>query len=105
MMEPGAVQEPFGVALQMSGTDIIDAICNEIAASLSRSCDLRATDAYRSFGGTIKISLQLVDLDVTGIEQESAIGGKMDPLAAVEQIEVTVPGGKRGYVSRVRSTK
>jgi hypothetical protein len=102
-MDSGIVQEPFGVALQLSGDQIIDMVCSEVAASLARSCDLRGTDAYRSFGGQIKISLQLVDLDTTAIEQETSIGViKAD--GPVEHITVDVPA-KRGYISRVRASK
>jgi hypothetical protein len=100
-MDSGIGQEPFGLALQLSGQDIVDAICNEIAESLSRSCDLRATDSYRSFGGQIKISLQLVDLDTTAIQQEISIG-TLDPELPTEQIVIDVPAAKRGYVSRTR---
>jgi len=129
----GSSLEPItaiSVPGHISGTGIIDDLCNRIAEWLSRSCDLRATDAYAGYSAKVSIELQLADVDTTEVRADVALG-TIDPKLSTHTITlepdvagesdnsqplekpVVDPQGfvqapareKRIYVSRTRGTK
>ena len=72
------VMEPIVVPGSISGADVIDDLCVRIAEKLSLSGDLRTTDAYRNYSATVRIDLQLVDIDPVSISAKVAVG-TIDP--------------------------
>lgn len=46
-MEP-FITEPVAVLGRISGTEVINDLCDWIAEKLSKSCDLRQSDSYAS---------------------------------------------------------
>jgi hypothetical protein len=99
-MEPNS--EPITVAAaSISGTEVIEDLCARIADKLSRSGDLRPTDAYRTYSAKITIELQLVDIDQIEIAEQMVIGTP-DPEQPSEHITVAIPE-KRYYTPRNRT--
>jgi hypothetical protein len=56
------IMEPITIPGRISGTGVIDDLCNRIAEKLARSCDLRAIDAYSGYTAKVTIELQLLDV-------------------------------------------
>jgi hypothetical protein len=88
LLEP--VMEAISVPGSMSGTDIIDHLCNEIADKLSRSCDLRAVDSYARYAATVQIEMQLTDMDTTEIVERINVG-TIDPCQPSQRLTIDVP--------------
>jgi hypothetical protein len=87
-LEP--IMEAIDVDGQISGLDVIDDLCCQIAAKLARHCDLRATDAYSGYSAKVQIELQLTDLDTVGVSAQMVIGTP-NPSQPFQQIAVDVP--------------
>jgi hypothetical protein len=94
------ITEPIS-ATSISGAEIVDHLCSQIADKLSRSGDLRPTDAYRSYSARVTIDLQLADVDHVEIADEIVIGTP-HPEQPSKQIVVAVPE-KRYYTPRNRA--
>ena len=94
--------EPISAAT-ISGVEVIDDVCARIADRLSRSGNLRLTDAYRTYSAKITIELQLADIDQVEIAEQIVIGTP-HPEQRSEHITVDVPE-KRYYTPRNRTPK
>lgn len=77
--------------VMISGVSIVNDLCDKIAEKLERSCDLRSTDAYRSYAARVSITLQLIDVDTTEVAAQVDIG-TMDPAQPTEHVSIDVAG-------------
>ena len=59
-LEP--VMEVVAVPGQISGSAIIDDLRRRIGEQLSRSCDLRSSDAYNGYSAKVSVEIQLLDV-------------------------------------------
>jgi hypothetical protein len=118
----------------MNGEQIVDAVCLMIADRLSRDCNLRWADSYRSFSVRARVDVWLQDVDVVEVNADLSIGPAesappsrtvtMAVGAAADQVagslpqslerfvdgagaaeDAAAPKEKRVYVSRIRGSK
>ena len=80
-----AILEPIAIPGQISGTGVIEDLCNRIREKLAKSCDLRAIDAYSSYAAKVGIELQLVDLGPVEVSAEIQVG-TLNPSQPSERI-------------------
>src|SRR5262249_21165223 len=83
-----AIMEPVQVQGTITGTGIIDDLLFRLGEKLSRSCDLRATDAYKSYSAKVVVELQLQDVDRVEALNERAVG-VIDRARLVERITLS----------------
>ena len=99
---PEKITEALTAPPAITGTGVIEDLCSRIAQKLALNCDLRSTDAYRSYSATVQITMRLEDVADTEVTDQIAIG-TIHPDLPSEQITVDVP--ERVYVSRLRAKK
>jgi hypothetical protein len=58
----------------VSGEQIVDDVCLQIADRLSRDCNLRGSDSYASYSARIRVDLWLQDVDTTEVNADVVIG-------------------------------
>jgi len=117
-----------------SGDQIVDDVCLRIADRLSKDCNLRSSDSYRSYSARVRVDLWLQDVDTTEVNAHLTIGPaeSAPPTrtitvgvgAAADQVSgslpvnleryidddgaamnAAIPKQPRSYVSRVRTRK
>jgi hypothetical protein len=70
----------------LSGVEIINDVLGQIRKALERDCNLRESDNYgRGYSGSIKISLQLFDIDVAKIETEMTLAPTQELLKSAPE--------------------
>ena len=82
-LEP--IMEPVHVPGSISGVGVIDDLLNRIGERLSRSDCLRLVDSYKSYNARVVVELQLIDIDMTEVNTEVAVGG-FHPTLPVKRI-------------------
>ena len=70
----------------LSGQEIINDVLGQVRKALERDCNLRESDCYgRGYSGSIKLSLQLFDIDVAKVEAELALSPTQELLASTPE--------------------
>ena len=82
--------EVVSVPGAISGTAIIDDLCNRLAERLSRDCCLRGTDAYQGYSARVTVELQLIDVYPAEVAAQVAVG-TVDAGQPAQQIMMNVP--------------
>ena len=77
----------------LSGQEIINDVLGQVRKALERDCNLRESDCYgRGYSGSIKLSLQLFDIDVAKVEAELALSPTQELLASTSETPQDVEG-------------
>jgi hypothetical protein len=77
----------------LSGQEIINDVLGQVRKALERDCNLRESDCYgRGYSGSIKLSLQLFDIDVAKVEAELALSPTQELLASTPETPQDVEG-------------
>ena len=73
----------------LSGTEIKNDVLAQVERQLNRSCDLRDTDCYESYSGTIEIHLKLYAVDTVSLDMTAVIAPNAEPPVSTETTIVT----------------
>jgi hypothetical protein len=77
----------------LSGQEIINDVLGQVRKALERDCNVRESDCYgRGYSGSIKLSLQLFDIDVAKIEMELPLTPTKELLASTPETPEDVDG-------------
>lgn len=71
--------EPINVESRLSGSAIIDDLCNRIAERLACNGDLREVDSYRGYSARVTVELKLQDVDTVEARTEVIVGPPLAP--------------------------
>jgi len=88
----------------LSGEEIVTDVCNQLAESLRRDCNLRESDAYEGgYSARIKATIQLYGMDTMTVEVEVPIGKPQENPDRVVDTEFDIPVETALNVVRERS--
>jgi len=82
--------EVLGSAAGLSGPDLIEDLCCQIAAALANDPDLRESDSHERYSATVEVQLRLHDIDEKRLER-TIIVGEPDSDGASHTIALEIP--------------
>lgn len=82
--------ELLGSAAGLSGADVIESICNQLAAALANDPDLRPSDSHERYSAKVEVHLRLHDIDEKMIEKTIVVG-EPDSDVETRSIRLEIP--------------